>query len=124
MKTTIEFLDAVKAKTGAPSDYAAAKLLGITRSQVSKYRTGQDYIGDKTAITIAKILNTDPGIIVSAVHAERAKDEAEKAVWKDIFERLGGLAASILLVFSFAMPSQDAQAVSIKSDNNVYYVKR
>lgn len=43
MKTTVEFLDAVKARRDLPSDYAAAKVLGVTRAAVSRYRLGQGF---------------------------------------------------------------------------------
>lgn len=126
MQTTIEFLDAVKARHSLPSDYALAPVLGITRSAVSKLRNKQDFLGDQTALKVAELLDLSPGIVLSAVHAERAKDPAEKSAWNSIFEKLGGLAASVMLFACFlpspAEASIDAASRPVHGDS-VYYVK-
>lgn len=123
MKTTCEFLDDIKANNNGASDYAIAKMLGVTRSCVSFYRTGRSCFDDSTSIKVANLLNIDPSIVVSAVHAERAKSVQEKAVWKGIYERLGGMAAAILLGLALAAPTPDASADGMKNVCNVYYVK-
>jgi len=124
MKTTIEFLDELKSRNGGASDYAIAKILGITHQMVSKYRLGKDCLGDSTAIRVAELLEINPAIVVSAVHAERAKSDQEKAVWRDIFEKLGGVAASVVIgVAAFALPVQNVEAAGAVSSNNGYYVK-
>lgn len=111
MKTTIEFLDALKASQNLPSDYALAPVLGVTRSQVSKWRVGKDYLGDSTAIRVAELLDLHPGYVMACCHAERAKKAEEKAAWALVIERLGGLAASIALGVSLFVPSPPAGAV-------------
>jgi len=124
MNTTIEFLDAVKTKTGAASDYALAPILGVTRSAVSKYRNGIDYLGDSTAMRVAEILEIEPASVLAAVHAERAKTAEEKAVWKFIYEKLGGIAAGALIALTAtsAAPTP-ASAAQKELSNSVYYVK-
>lgn len=124
MNTTIEFLDAVKAKTGVPSDYALSPILEVTRSAVSRYRNGKDFLGDETALRVAKILEVEPATVLAAVHAERAKTAEEKAVWKLIYEKLGGIAAGALIAFtaSTAAPTPASAADNVQS-NSVYYVK-
>lgn len=95
MQTSIDFVEALKTKTGAGSDYALAKTLGVTRQAVSNYRTGAKTFSDEIALKAASLLEIEPGIILAAVHAERAKTEAEKSAWKMMFERLGGVAAMV-----------------------------
>lgn len=87
MNTTIDFLDAVKARAGVASDYALAPVLGVTRQQVSRFRNKVDYLGDPTAIQVARLLNIEPGYVVASAHAERAKSEDEKLLWKSILQR-------------------------------------
>lgn len=124
MQTTIEFLDALKAKHGGISDYAIAPMLGITRGAVSKYRVGKDYLGDSTAIRVAELLEIDPAIVIASVHAERSKSEKEKAVWREILEKLGGVAASVVIgIASYTLPVHQAEASVLNSGANVYYVK-
>jgi len=87
MRTTIEFLDALKSKHGGISDYALAKILGVTQQTVSRYRTGRDFLGDSTSICIAELLKIDAGYVIACVHSERARKESEKAIWQRIADR-------------------------------------
>lgn len=97
MKTTVEFLDAIKARYNLPSDYALAPYLGVTRSSVSRLRNKQDFLGDSTALRVAELLDLDPGVVAAAAHAERARQPAEKAMWEDVWKKLGGLAATVAI---------------------------
>lgn len=80
--TTIGFLDALKARNGGASDYAIAKILGVTQQTVSRWRVGKDFLGDSTAIKVGKLLEIDPRYVVACAHAERAKTDDEKTVWQ------------------------------------------
>lgn len=120
MTTTTQYLDAVKSRTGAASDYALAPIIGVTRAQISIYRKGSSFLGDETALKVAKILEIDSGIVLAAVHAERAKGDGEKAAWKAIFEKLGGLAASVVVGISLSSPAPLQAAEKVV---DVYYVK-
>lgn len=96
MKTTLEYLDAVKAKFGIESDYALAPRIGVTRAAISKYRNKKDHMGDETAIRVAALLELDTALVLAAVHVERARSDTERAAWLELFERLGGLAVSLV----------------------------
>lgn len=124
MNTTIQFIDAVKSKHGIASDYALAKFLEVKQQTVSGYRQGKVFLGDETAIKVAKVLEVEPASVLAAVHAERAKTEEEKAVWKLIYEKLGGIAAGALIAItaSTAAPTP-ASAADKALANSVYYVK-
>lgn len=119
--STVALLDAVKVRHGLGSDYAAASLLGLTRSQVSRYRSGKDYFGDEVALRVAALLGEDAAAVLADVHAERAKDEGTRAVWRGLAARLrgGAVAAGVGLVVGFsggpdalaAAPSPEGGAV-------------
>lgn len=114
MKTTIEFLDAIKAKHGIPSDYALAKRMGMRQQTVSKYRLGHEYLGDSAALKVAELLDIDAAYVVACVHRERAKKSDEKQVWETIIEKLGGLAASVVLgLAAITLPMPEAHAASV-----------
>jgi len=124
MKTTKEYLNAVKAKTGVASDYALSKVLDISRQQVSKYRNNNEFLSDLTCVKVASILEIDPMIVISAINAERSRNEKEKAVWTALFEKLGGMAASVLIATAvFSAPAPVKASEQVTSHNNVYYVK-
>ncbi|NUO87677.1 MAG: hypothetical protein HOQ37_16410 [Cupriavidus sp.] len=87
MKTTLEYLDAVKVKLDLPSDYALAKALCVTRGGVSSYRTGRSYLDDLTAVRVAEILGLNPMEVIAAANLERSKNEDARLVWSGLFDR-------------------------------------
>lgn len=123
MNTTIEFLDAVKAKHCLTSDYALSKFLCESNQRISNYRVKRSFLDDSMAVKVAEALEIDPLYVIASVHAERAKKETEKKVWTDILEKLGGIAASVVIGFAAcALPSPDAFA-GASGVHSVYYVK-
>ncbi|WP_426078885.1 DUF3693 domain-containing protein [Janthinobacterium sp. PSPC3-1] len=97
MKTTIEFLDAVKEKLGITSDYALAKRLGFSLSTVSNYRTGRRILDDDAALDIAMALEVHPFEVIASVNAERAKTPEQRARWSGVMEKFSASFNSLLL---------------------------
>jgi predicted transcriptional regulator len=88
MKTTANYLDAVKTALNLPSDYALAKYWGVSKQDISEYRAGKRTLGEDRAIAVAHILGIDPAEPLIASHAERAKSEAAREVWTALFNKL------------------------------------
>lgn len=88
MKTTAEYLDAVKSALNLPSDYALAKYWGVSKQDVSEYRAGKRTLGEDRAIAVAAILGIDPAEPLIASHAERAKSDQAKEVWTALFNKI------------------------------------
>ncbi len=88
METTVEFLDAVKVRLDLPSDYAATKVLGVTRSAVSNYRNGKSVFDEATAVRVAEILGINPLAVISACKVEGATDAHMRDVWHGIWEKI------------------------------------
>lgn len=130
MKTSIEFLNAVKARTGAASDYALAKTLNTSRAVICNYMTKNRPMSDEISLKVASILEIDPYIVLAAVHAEHAKTEAEKTAWTVLFERLGGVAAAIALGIMLNVPNEAsartgaASKLSHNANLSIHYAKR
>lgn len=121
MNTTIQLLDSVKIKHGLASDYALAKKLGVSQPAVTKYRVHGQTMDDRACLKVAELLEIDAATVLACVHAERAKTEAEKTAWKLIYERLGGIAASVLIATLLsAAPSAPAKADSRNVSHTVY----
>lgn len=87
MKTP-EYLDAIRAKHELPSDYAVAKILGISRSAISNYRNNDKNFDDEVARRVAALLGISPEIVVLDMHAERAQTEEMRALWMRISEKI------------------------------------
>ena len=92
------WIDRVKTAKNLPSDYAAAKELGLSRFTVSGYRKRPDATLDEDiSVKIANLLNMSPAFILADQSMERAKSEEAKTAWVAILEKLGGVAVSVLL---------------------------
>lgn len=125
MKTTIELLDAVKARHGLTSDYQLAKMMGFNTSRVSHYRGGRRLLSDETAIQIAELLNRPAGEVLALVQAERATSDVVKKAWSKAAKALAGTAVMILAGSAMALAPLPAFTPSAEAHGmtTVYYVK-
>lgn len=89
MKTTAEYLDAIKARHHLPSDYAVAKMLGITRAAVSRYRNNEGTFDDPVSIRAAELLDLDPEEVILSGYVARAKDDRVRAALARLARRAG-----------------------------------
>lgn len=89
MKTTCDYLDAIKEKLGITSDYATAKALDVTRAGVSRWRRG----GTPDTLVcarIADILDIEPMEVIAAVEFERTTDDQARTYWQSVWDKSGG----------------------------------
>jgi transcriptional regulator with XRE-family HTH domain len=96
MKTAADFLDDLRAKFGLTSDYQVAKLLGMQRQQVARYRKGQSTFDDTTAARIAEMLGIDAGYVAACMNAQRAQTDQARRMWERAAKVLAGTALAIL----------------------------
>lgn len=104
-KTTIEFLNAIKAKYEITSNYGLARKLDQTDTDIARWMKGKNTLGDEAALKVAEHLDLDPAYVLACVHAERAKSEPEKAIWQrmaNMATEHRAIAASLLAVVAVA----------------------
>lgn len=83
-----EWIDRLKVEKHLPSDYAAAKALGITQSSVIKMRARNSTLDEETAARIASLLGVNPaGIIIDQV-AERTKSPEVRSTLAKMADQL------------------------------------
>ncbi len=105
MKTTNDYLDACKSKLGLTSDYQLAKAFEVRQPTISNYRSGRSHFDDSMALKVAGILGLPAAQVMAAAHFERSKAEEERNVWRDIFEKFGGMAAALVLgIYLYVLP--------------------
>lgn len=95
--TTLQLLDAVKRRHGIKSDYALAKVLGVSRQVMSSYRSGTT-LGDDMALKVADQLGVPRAAILAAMAAERSRSAEVRTAWHDAIKRLGGVAAAVMVL--------------------------
>lgn len=122
MTTTIEYLDALKIKLGAISDYDLSKKLGVTRGGISSYRVGRTFFDDDMCLKVASILDLPPIEVILNVHAERSQNPIIKASFSDVLRRIGQTAA--MLLFATGLYSlQPAPVLASDQISNIHYAK-
>jgi transcriptional regulator with XRE-family HTH domain len=114
MKTTRDYLDAIKVKLDIPSDYATAKALGVTRAAVSRWRLCKATPDDLTCAKIAEILGIEPIEVIAAINFERSTDEHARAVWESIWGKAAAATARDL------RPSGDGRSVAASFRGKVF----
>jgi hypothetical protein len=82
--TAAEYMDALQLKLGVNSDYAVARVIGVSRQAASRYRLGMGHFDDEIARKVGEILEIHPGIVMLHMYADRTRDEGIKELWKDI----------------------------------------
>lgn len=101
MKSTTDWIDAVKAKLGIQSDYALAKHWNVSRALISKYRTGAEYLSEETAAKVAADLEVKLEFVLACAAGERARMPSARAAWAHLAAQIGVVAfvvAGALLV--------------------------
>lgn len=93
-----EWIDRVRSAKGLPSDYAAAKEIGLTRQAISKYRSRESTLDESICLNVAHTLGIDPALVLADQAMERAKDAEARSAWSAVLDRLGGVAAGVLAV--------------------------
>lgn len=68
------WIDRVKTARALDSDYGVAKLLGIGRATVSRYRSADSTLDEDTAIKVAAALGERPEAVLLDQYAERTKN--------------------------------------------------
>ncbi|WP_076887767.1 DUF3693 domain-containing protein [Burkholderia pseudomallei] len=121
MKTTVEYLDAIKVRLDLPSDYAVAKALGLTRAAVSKQRLGHSVFDDTTALRVAEILGVNPMEVISAANAERARDEETRRLWERAWGKVTGATAVVAIAAGIGLSAapSTAKASPVRNDGLV-----
>lgn len=121
MKTSIDWIDEAEKRLGL-SDYAMAKRLGVSTAQMSRYRTGQRFLGDDVAVRLAELLGVDPLPILAAAAAERATTDTARAAWARYAEGMATFTGAMVLgtLLSAPIDARASTAQAQSSDPGLY----
>ncbi len=95
-----EYLDLLKQRHQW-TDYRIAQELKVEPQLISKYRRGLRFFPDETAIQIAEWLDLEPLSVLADMHAQRAKSDKVRKVWR----QASGVSVFILSLNILAHPS-------------------
>lgn len=125
MTTTIEYLDALKSKLGAVSDYDLAKKMNVTRAAISSYRIGRSNFDDEMCLKVASLLDVPAFEVLINVHAERSHNPLVKASFKQVLKQLATTAAVCLITtgFNLVSPIPAYSSEIVPTDNSIYIMR-
>jgi hypothetical protein len=129
---TAQLVESVREHVPNGTDYAIAKALGLSQSDMPDILAGRQLIGNAACYKLAAILDLDPAVVVAYVEAERAerKGDAERASWwqqqaRQTAARLRRGAAAVLVAsasFIGLSAPTPSHATTAETASNVYYV--
>lgn len=105
--TTVEILDLLKllfSKDGEPaSDYRIAKILDVSTTTVSRWRSGEKTMDDDTGYKVAELLGMQQEHMMGCIYYERSQ-RARNAKMSDLWSRIAlrGTNAVALVALGFA----------------------
>lgn len=120
--TTIQFLDALKARHDLPSDYAARKILDVSKATISNYRVGKTFFDDDVALKVAALLELDPGYVLACIHEERTKRPQVKEAWHKVAQALSPLFAAGIIGGTALLTPPPSPASELAG--NIHYTHR
>lgn len=119
METMKDFLREVKTRYKVTFDYRLAQLLGVTRQNMSQYKTGRiKHFSEKTAYQIARLLHQDPEEILLALAMERTEDKEVKEAWGRILKRISKHAAAA--VYAVVLITETAKVGTLYIMSNIF----
>ncbi len=77
-----DFIEELKVKYGLPSNYAAARKIGISDSRISSYMRGRREFDDEISVRIAKLLHHHPAYVMAHIQACRSPRNDIKVIWR------------------------------------------
>lgn len=114
---TAELLDLARARADIPSDYRLAKILGVTSQTVSQWRSGRQYPDLLKVFQLAELAQLQTVSVAAELEldrAERAARPEQANAWRQVLEKLGGIAAAVIVSVGLGGASIGANPASAR----------
>lgn len=111
-------LDKAKKGISAGSFTELATTLGVSRQQVSRWKTGIDAVPDDRLRQLARMAHEDYDKWVLLLEADRSTGDRKRA-WERLASRLGVAAALALAIMLPALPAR----ASMNDGPSIHYAK-
>lgn len=114
-----ELLDQAKNRANIPSDYALAKVLGISNGIVANWRKGKRHPSNEEAVKLATLAGLDEMRVIAEIELRTANSDKKKEFWKHYIESRGITATVSMTALAIAImvTPEPAQATILQSPN-------
>ncbi len=130
MKTTADYIDALRVKLNVDSDFKAMNALGVKhRQQVSEWRQLHGGFSEDLSVRVAEALEIDPAEVLLAMEIQREKNDKVRSIWERIASNMHYATAAVLVLAVVLAPAlpDNLSAFDLagleESGDAVYYVK-
>jgi transcriptional regulator with XRE-family HTH domain len=89
-----KLLDAVLRRLNLPSDYALAKLWGLSPAHISQYRSGKHRFDDYALNRVAEALDKDPRELIAQRELSKNPTGERRAYWETLLKKRRGAASA------------------------------
>lgn len=113
-KIVSDLLEAAQAAIDVKADNALAVRLGWHRQVISNYRQGTKPTNENLLI-LCETAGWNFNTTLVEVEKAFAKTESAKKRWENLFRQLGGMAASVAVVFMLSPQLQEAIQLALLS---------
>lgn len=110
-----ELLDKAKNRANLPSDYALAKVLGLSAGNLSNIRKSKAHPSNEVAVKLATLAGLDEMQVIAEIELRTANTPKKQEFWKNYLENRG-IAACITmtgLALTIAITPDTSQAEPI-----------
>lgn len=114
-----ELLDRAKSMANIESDYALAKVLGITAGNLSNIRKGRAHPSNEVAVKIATLAKLEEMRVIAEIEMRTANTEKKREFWKSYIDTKG-LTATLGLIalgLSILATPEPAEASVLQMQN-------
>lgn len=127
-----DLLDRAKKGAGIDSDYGLAKLVGVSRMNVSNWRNGRNAPDEGAIMELCKRSGDDPVEVLIMIHAGRAANDEALTLWQRAHARLQGgyvefgllgVLVALCTLYEVGFFESAASALPVALGGFVYYVK-
>lgn len=122
MSSTLQLLERFKDFHKLPSDYAAAKKLGIRQNTISKWKAGGT-MDEPTALLIAQEIGAEPIATLAQIALDRPLTARDRRIWSRYCARVC-LAAVATVAAAAPVMQSEARATAGSISLSIHYAHR
>lgn len=123
---SVKFLEKLQ-KAENLNDSEVAKLLQISKSAISQYKSGSRVMDDETCLAIAQALDINPMEVIGAACIDRAEKTGQKSLWENFLMRATHSVSAALFLAVFVnlfltpLPA-DAATMRVSTDQSEHTI--
>jgi transcriptional regulator with XRE-family HTH domain len=114
---TRHYIELAKRRQHIETDYALAKLMGVSRQHVSNWQLGKKTMDTQNCFKIAELVGMDARIVIADIEVERAERmgrEEDAEWWSNMRKTFGQLVLALIAGAAITGPSPNANAATAR----------